>query len=469
MGPVRACTLAELDAAGGLLRVSTSDREAVVVRAGTGEVFAVARACPHEGYPLEEGIVVGETITCPWHGWRFDLRSGACLTAGEDTQAFPVSIDGDEVLVDLEVGYGAGERGLRADALLSALEAGDEQRAARNSVRLLASGAAAAAIARMLARFAASHGPGLGLAGGAVADALSLAEREPAQTELLLAQAASIVAALDGRGPARFPVEPASRFSDESAGGAAEALAARVTARDADGAEAIVAGQLERGLDAAATARLLGAATSRRFRGARPLVLVERASRLAGLDRDVARLVLPAVARDIASAPALDRVPPYAGRSHDDVPAGELARDVGASLAAFELELETGPTGHASLLGVAEALAFVQAAGWSGERAARAHASWLAADARAWRGDPTRPHPLAPADLVAHAADAGQSPMGAAIILSAAYAALELGVPEALAGVSRLIAAPRRERFVARALGDAHQNASSRVRPQRLT
>jgi nitrite reductase/ring-hydroxylating ferredoxin subunit len=455
--PVRACTLAELDAAGGLLSIAQDDREAVVVRAGTGEVFAVARACPHEGYPLEQGIVVGESITCPWHGWRFDLRSGACLTAGEDTRTFPVSIRGDEVLVDLDVGFGAGERALRTDALLSALEAGDEPRAARNVVRLLATGATPPEIAPMLARFAASHGSGLGLAGGAVADALSLAAREPAQVELLLAQASSIVAALDGRGPARFPVEPSSRFAVDRAGGAAEALAARIAERDADGAEAVVSGQLERGDGIDALASLLASAASRRFRGARPLTLVERAWRLAALDREVARLVLPAVARDIAAAAALDRVAPYAGRPLGETPTRELARDVGGSLAAFALEHETGPTGDASLLGVAEALAFVEAADWSGDATARAHAGWLAADARAWRGDPTRPHPLAPADLVARAADAGQSPAGAAIILAATHAALELGVPEALAGVSRLIETPRRERFVRRELGDAHR------------
>jgi nitrite reductase/ring-hydroxylating ferredoxin subunit len=453
--PLRACSLRELDAAGGCLALAGIHREAVVVRAGTGEVFAVARACPHEGYPLEEGIVVGETITCPWHGWRFDLRSGACLTAGEDTQTFPVSIEGDEVFVDLDVGFGAGERGLRSDALLSALEAGDEQRAARNAVRLLATGATATEIAPMLARFSASHGPGLGLAGGAVADALSLALREPAQVELLLAQAASIVAALDGRGAARFPAPPSSRFSDESAGGGAEALAVRVAERDADGAEAVVAGQLERGLDVAGVTVMLAAAANRRFRGTRPLALVERAARLAALDRDVARLVLPAAARDIASAPALDRVAPYADRALPDRAVHDLARDIGGSLAAFELEHETGPTGDASLLGVAEALAFLQAADWGGDERARGYAGWLAQDARAWRGDPTRPHPLAPADLVARAADAGQSSAGAAIILAATYAALELGVPEALAGVARLIEAPRRERFVRRALGDA--------------
>jgi nitrite reductase/ring-hydroxylating ferredoxin subunit len=455
----RACSLAELDAAGGLVPVSSGDREAVVVRAGTGEVFAVARACPHEGYPLEEGDVVGETITCPWHGWRFDLRSGACLTAGEDTQTFPVSISDGEVLVDLDVGFGAGERGLRADALASAVESGDEHRAARNSARLLSAGAEPALIATMLARYAASHGPGLGLAGGAVADALALALREPSQRTLLLAQAASIVAALDGRGAPRFPAEPSSRFAEERAGGPAEALAAATAARDADAAEGVVSGQLERSVDPATVAALLADAASRRFRGARPLVLVERAARLAALDRDVARLVLPAVARDIAAAPALDGVAPYLGRDASSQTCGELARDLGGSLAAFELEHETGPTGDASLLGVASALAFVHAAGWSAQDAALTHASWLATDARAWRGDPSRPHPLAPADLVARAADAGQSPAGAAIILSATYAALELGVPEALAGVARLVESPRRERFVARDLGDAHPQA----------
>ena len=52
---VRACTLAQLDAAGGLLPVALADREAVVVRAGTGEVFASRAPARTRGYPLEEG------------------------------------------------------------------------------------------------------------------------------------------------------------------------------------------------------------------------------------------------------------------------------------------------------------------------------------------------------------------------------------------------------------------------------
>ena len=49
-GLVRACSVAELDLAGAFA-VRSGEREAVVVRAGSGEVFALDRACPHEGLP----------------------------------------------------------------------------------------------------------------------------------------------------------------------------------------------------------------------------------------------------------------------------------------------------------------------------------------------------------------------------------------------------------------------------------
>src|SRR5262245_60986500 len=140
MPPTRACTLAELDAAGGLLPVEHAGREAVVVRAGTGEVFALDRYCPHEGYPLEEGDVTGETLTCPWHGWCFDLRSGTCLTAGEDARAYRVEVRDGDVFVDLDVEASSAERDRLVEILLAAVEAGDGGRAARNAVRLLDAG-----------------------------------------------------------------------------------------------------------------------------------------------------------------------------------------------------------------------------------------------------------------------------------------------------------------------------------------
>jgi nitrite reductase/ring-hydroxylating ferredoxin subunit len=68
--------------------VAVDGREIAVFRAG-GRVHAFANACPHEGNPLVEGDVLGETLTCAYHGWRFDLETGACLFGEEPAQRYP--------------------------------------------------------------------------------------------------------------------------------------------------------------------------------------------------------------------------------------------------------------------------------------------------------------------------------------------------------------------------------------------
>jgi nitrite reductase/ring-hydroxylating ferredoxin subunit len=41
-----------------------------------GEFFALDGVCPHQGGPLGEGELCGAIVTCPWHGWQFDVRTG---------------------------------------------------------------------------------------------------------------------------------------------------------------------------------------------------------------------------------------------------------------------------------------------------------------------------------------------------------------------------------------------------------
>ncbi len=46
-----------------------------------GKLFAYRNQCPHQGLPLERGAMDGCMLTCPWHGFRFDVTSGECHTA----------------------------------------------------------------------------------------------------------------------------------------------------------------------------------------------------------------------------------------------------------------------------------------------------------------------------------------------------------------------------------------------------
>ena len=41
-----------------------------------GQFFALDGVCPHQGGPLAEGVLAKCIITCPWHGWQFDVRTG---------------------------------------------------------------------------------------------------------------------------------------------------------------------------------------------------------------------------------------------------------------------------------------------------------------------------------------------------------------------------------------------------------
>lgn len=64
--------------------------------------FATDNTCPHRGGPLAEGDLIGSEITCPWHLWTFDVRTGTCVGAPEITIAtHELRVDGDRVLVRL--------------------------------------------------------------------------------------------------------------------------------------------------------------------------------------------------------------------------------------------------------------------------------------------------------------------------------------------------------------------------------
>jgi nitrite reductase/ring-hydroxylating ferredoxin subunit len=64
-----------------------------------GDLVALDNNCPHMGGPLGRGTLSGSELTCPWHGWRWDVRSGRNCWPGSDWRVtrVPVRVMGDAV------------------------------------------------------------------------------------------------------------------------------------------------------------------------------------------------------------------------------------------------------------------------------------------------------------------------------------------------------------------------------------
>ena len=64
---------------------------------------AVEGACPHQSGPLADGIVADRCVTCPLHGWRFDLDTGEAVNADASVKVFEVVEDAGALWLRLPV------------------------------------------------------------------------------------------------------------------------------------------------------------------------------------------------------------------------------------------------------------------------------------------------------------------------------------------------------------------------------
>jgi nitrite reductase (NADH) small subunit len=95
---VKLATLEELPS-GAAKEVEFEGRVYALYNIG-GTISAIDGICPHQGGPLADGPIEGTTVTCPWHGWQFDVRSGKTPLGPKITQpVYEVKIDDQDVLV----------------------------------------------------------------------------------------------------------------------------------------------------------------------------------------------------------------------------------------------------------------------------------------------------------------------------------------------------------------------------------
>ena len=68
-----------------------------------GNFYAMDDICAHQGGPLGEGSLDGAIVTCPWHGWQYDVSTGACQSNPRvQMVCYEVRIDGDDIMVALK-------------------------------------------------------------------------------------------------------------------------------------------------------------------------------------------------------------------------------------------------------------------------------------------------------------------------------------------------------------------------------
>ena len=65
-----------------------------------GVYYAIRNSCPHMGGELGEGLLQGDVVTCPWHGWRFSVKTGKNPEADVvGVRTFEVRVEGDEIFI----------------------------------------------------------------------------------------------------------------------------------------------------------------------------------------------------------------------------------------------------------------------------------------------------------------------------------------------------------------------------------
>ncbi len=66
-----------------------------------GQFYAINNTCLHRGGPLGQGELEENVVTCPWHGWQYDVTTGkVAMNPSVGVQTYPVEVRGEDIFVD---------------------------------------------------------------------------------------------------------------------------------------------------------------------------------------------------------------------------------------------------------------------------------------------------------------------------------------------------------------------------------
>ena len=101
MAYVKLTTESELPGDGEAKEFELGDKVICVANVN-GAMCAMDNICLHMGGPLGQGFIDGNKIVCPWHGWEYDLKTGAMADDPNSKIAvYPVKTENGDVLIDI--------------------------------------------------------------------------------------------------------------------------------------------------------------------------------------------------------------------------------------------------------------------------------------------------------------------------------------------------------------------------------
>ncbi len=66
-----------------------------------GKFYAINNTCLHRGGPLGQGELEGNVVTCPWHGWQYDVTTGkVTMNPAVGVQTYAVEVRGEDIFID---------------------------------------------------------------------------------------------------------------------------------------------------------------------------------------------------------------------------------------------------------------------------------------------------------------------------------------------------------------------------------
>jgi nitrite reductase/ring-hydroxylating ferredoxin subunit len=234
---------------GSMRMVRVDDQRLCLVRTSDG-VFALAHACPHEGYGITQGSLDGNLVTCAWHNWKFRVDDGACIVGEEDITTHPTTVDAEGNVV---VTVRRPDLNAVRPRLMTSLRRGIERhyvgQISRDVVRLLQADTNPGELVWQ----AVDHGApraefGWGHAVASATDCLNMVDLyEGDQRALPIVQAIAGISEVERDRPANPLPEPAAKLPRDPG----SAFRAAVEREDLESAQALVLGAIEQGSTAA--------------------------------------------------------------------------------------------------------------------------------------------------------------------------------------------------------------------------